>query len=86
MTPPTPPLEYLLECSLQSLRDLELAALDRSAQSLKRAKLELDEAVAQRELAGVARWLVENRAGILDAARRTLDAQAVLEFPQRKRA
>ena len=80
MNKPLPSLEYLLECSEMSLRDLELAALDRAAQCKKRAKMELDESVAQQEAAGVARWLIDNRAGILDAARRTLDAQEVLPF------
>lgn len=86
MTPPFPSLDFLLETSDRTIRELELAALDRHAQALKRAKLEMDEAIAQRELAGVCRWLIDNRAGILDAARRTVDLQVPLEFPQRKTA
>jgi hypothetical protein len=83
---PLPPLEYLFECSVVSLQDLEMAALNRSANCLKRAKIEWDEAVAQREVAGVARWFIENRAHILKQARNTVDTQVVLVFPERKRA
>ena len=62
-----PPLEYLLDCSTKSLQDLELSALNRSQQCLKAAKMEWDEAVAQRECAGVARWLIENRKELLES-------------------
>lgn len=86
MNPPLPPTEYLLSCSEMSLRDLELAALDRAAQARKRGRLENEQADANIELAGITRWLIENRAEILDTARRTLDLQVPLEFPQRKRA
>src|SRR5439155_9605990 len=44
----------------------------RSSNALKRAKEEMDEAVAQREVAGVVRWLMENREVLLEAARRTI--------------
>jgi len=64
---PLPPLEYLLDCSTKSLQDLELAALNRSQQCLKAAKMEWDEAVAQMECAGVARWLLENRKELLES-------------------
>ena len=80
MNPSLPPTEYLLSCSEMSLRDLELAALDRAAQCRKRSQIERNEADAQIEQAAVARWLIENRAGMLEAFRRTLDAQTVLEF------
>lgn len=84
--PSFPPLEFLLESSDRTIRELELAALDRSAQALKRSKLEFDEALAQRELAGVARWLIENRAELLAFTRRTLDAQTAIPFPARRTA
>jgi hypothetical protein len=86
--PPVPSLEFLFSCSETSLHDLELAGLDRSAQHFKAAKLELEEALAQREIAGVARWLIENRGKIFATARATLEAQTVFEFPSatRKRA
>jgi len=76
-----PPLNYLLECSAASLGDLELAALARSANCLKQARLEWEEAVAQREAAGVVRWLMENREALLGVARMTLDAQASHQLP-----
>ncbi len=81
-----PPLEYLFECSEQSLQDLELASLNRSANCLKTAKAEWEQSVTQRECAGVARWLLEHREEIKATARRTVDAQAVISFPDRKRA
>lgn len=76
-----PSLNYLLECSVASLYDLELAALVRSANCLKQARLEWEEAVAQREAAGVTRWLIENREALLEVARKTLDAQASHQLP-----
>ena len=82
MTDPTlPSLEYLLECSKQSLADLELMALNLSANCLRVARAEWEQAVAQREVAGVARWLLENREEILATARRTIEAQGVIAFP-----
>lgn len=75
-----PSMEYLLECSTSTLHELELSSLDRSAQALKRAKLEMEEAVAQREAAGVARYFIEHRGELLEAARRTLEAEPVLPF------
>lgn len=80
MNPPLPPMEYLLSCSETSLRDLELAALDRAAQCKKRARIEFLEAIAQQEAAGVARYFIEHRSELLEAARRTLEAEPVLPF------
>lgn len=74
-----PSLDYLLGCSENGLRDIELAALNRSANCLKAARLELEEAIAQREAAGVARWLIENRGRILEQASRTVEIKG--EFP-----
>ena len=68
-----PFLDYLLRCRMQSLHDLELASLNRSGNHLKAAKLEGDEAVAHREIAGIARWLIENREQILERASRTVE-------------
>ncbi len=74
--PSLPPLEYLLECSVTSLQSLELACLNRSQHSLKTARMELEESVAQRECAGVARWLIDNRRALLDVPTRALDARS----------
>lgn len=79
--PALPSLEFLLTCNRTSLYDLELAALNRSAQHFKAARLELEEAVAQREIAGVARFMIEHRDAILAVARQTLEPQTVFEFP-----
>ena len=70
--PSLPPLEYLLECSVTSLQSLELACLNRSQHSLKTARMELEESVAQRECAGVVRWLIENRQSLLSVSQHTL--------------
>jgi hypothetical protein len=71
--PSLPPFEYLLECSTVSLHDLEIACLERSQRSLKMVRLELEQSVAQRECAGVARWLIENRHTLLSFSAHTLD-------------
>jgi len=76
-----PSLNYLLECSVASLCDLELAALARSSNCLKQAKLEWEEAVAQREVAAVARWLIENRDALLQMTARTVDVRPVEDLP-----
>src|SRR6266576_2134873 len=67
-----PDLDFLLSHSHATLCELELISLSRSSNALKRAKDEMDEAVAQREVAGVVRWLMENREVLLEAARRTI--------------
>jgi hypothetical protein len=76
-----PSLKYLLYCSRESLRDLELVALNRPNNCLRVAKTEWDEAVAQREIAGVARWLVEHRDELLQLTSRTVEAREVPELP-----
>ena len=81
VSPQWPSLQYLLTCEKQSLYDLELAALNRSANCLRVAKTEWDEAVAQREIAGVARWLIENRDALMQMTSRTVDVQPVEELP-----
>ena len=78
-----PPIEYLLDCSLKSLEDLELAALNRSQQCLKAARAEFEEACAQREAAGVARWLRENRETLLG---RRKESEEVIKMKERKSA
>jgi hypothetical protein len=77
-----PPLEYLLDCSEKSLADLELACLNRSQQCLKAAKSEWEEAAAQREAAGVARWLMTNRRELLRQA--SVEVRDTVLFPQSK--
>lgn len=85
--PALPSLSYLLDCSEQSLQDVELACLNRSQQCLKAARGEWEEALAQREAAGVARWLIDNRRELLKQASLTLEgAQSTIPFPQRKSA
>ena len=76
-----PSLRYLLNCSRQSLYDLELASLNRSSNCLRAARLEWEEAIAQREIAGVARWLIENRDALLQMTARTVDVRPLEELP-----
>jgi hypothetical protein len=83
--PALPSIEFLLECGDISLGNLELAALDRSAKRLKAARLEWNDAVDQLAFAQVVRYFREHRGEILAMARRTLDAQPVLEFPEARR-
>src|SRR5438093_10583910 len=72
-----PDLEFLFGHSHSTLCSLELAALNRSSEHLRRAEAEMNEAVAQREVAGVARWLIENRETLLEAAHNSLPVIAV---------
>lgn len=81
-----PRLEWLLETSKRELQELELASLNRSQRAIKTARLEWEEALAQRSVAEVARWLIENREAMLEMGRRTIDQQEVLVFPERKSA
>jgi hypothetical protein len=84
---PLPSLEYLFSCSNQSLAELELSCLNRSQQCAKAAKQEWDEALAQREAAGVARWLMENRKELLKMACLTLEGkQGTIPFPAQRRS
>jgi hypothetical protein len=76
-----PSLEYLLSCSRGTLCDLELHSLARSANHLKTAKREWEEASAQIEVAGVARWLIENRDQLLEQCSRTLAVSTTPEYP-----
>lgn len=66
---------------MQELRDLELAALGRAANHLRTARLQWEEATAQQQVAGVARWLIETRDLLLEQASRTVEIKAEPEFP-----
>lgn len=81
-----PPIEWLLDVSDNTLMELQLAALNRSAKHTKASKAELQAAVTQAAIAEVAQYMRENRKAIMELARRTLDQQAVISFPERKRA
>lgn len=81
-----PKLEWLLESSDSSLQSLELACLNRSQQALKVARIESEEALAQRAMAELARWLLENRRELIRQAGITVEAQTAIPFPERKRA
>ena len=79
-------LPYLLECSENTLQDLELKWLDLEAQCRKRAEAELDQAVAYREGAGVCRFLITHRSDLIDLAKTIVDGkQRLLHFPEFKR-
>lgn len=78
-----------MSCSNMALQDLELAALNRSTNCRKRAEREQAESISQRDVAAVARFLIDHRSELLEEARRTIEAeqvQTVLEFPARKMA
>lgn len=81
-----PPIEWLLDVSENTLMDLQLAALGHSAKHTKAAKAEWQAAITQAAIAEVAAYLREHREEILEIARRTLDTQTVISFPERKRA
>jgi hypothetical protein len=82
-----PKPEELFGYSRTTLQDLQIASLDRAARALKAAKHSWNEAVREEAIAAVAAYFLEHREGMLEAARRTVEVQSVLEFPQgRKRA
>lgn len=68
-----PALDFLLEASVTSLEDLELASLNRSANLSKTLKRELDTWVEQVASAAVARWVIENRERLFREANRTVE-------------
>ena len=76
-----PPIEHLIGSSESELQQLELAALDLSAQCVKRAEAELKQAVAHREAAGVYRWLINEREKLIRLSRTIADGkQGMLRF------
>ena len=81
-----PPLDWLFDCSKTTLQDFELAELARGAKNLKTAKAAWDEARRNFAAADTAGYMRAHREEILEIAKRTIDAQAVMEFPARKRA
>jgi hypothetical protein len=82
-----PPLTYLVECSESALQDLELKSLSLAAQCSKRAKAEMEQAIAHRETAGVCRFLLEHRSELIDLAKLVADnKQRLLMFAERKSA
>ena len=81
-----PPVEWLLDVSNATLGDLELAELDRGSKRLKAAKAEWNAAVEHFAKAEVARYFRDHRLEMLELARRTIDTQSVLTFPEKKRA
>ena len=60
-----PPLSFLLEASRTSLQDLELAALNRSANLGKAVRSELQQWIEQSAAAMLARWMIEHREELL---------------------
>ena len=73
--PAMPPLSFLLEASMGSLQDLELAALNRSSNLGKAAKEEIQQWIEQSAVAMLARWMMSNR----DALREALQATEIQE-------
>lgn len=81
-----PPIEWLLDVSNATLGDLELAELDRGSKRLKAAKAEWSAAVEHFAKAEAARYFRDHREELLEIARRTIDTQTLISFPERKLA
>jgi hypothetical protein len=81
-----PPIEWLFDCSNTTLQDLELAALNRAQRHMKALKADTEAAVNQLATAELARYMREHREEMIEIARRTIEGQAVIPFPVRKRA
>ena len=77
-----PSVEHVISCSLSELQQLELAALDLHSQCVKRAERELKQAIGHREVAGVYRFLIDQREELIRLAKGVVDGrQWVLRFP-----
>lgn len=82
----TLPLEFLLSASDQTLTDTQLASFDRGSRHLRAAKVDWNAAIDEFVNAELAAIFRERRAEILEKARKTIEAQSVIAFPERKRA
>lgn len=68
-----PDLNFLFEVSVRSLQEVELAALNRSANLSKAVKHELDLWVEKEAEAMLARWFLDNREALLQAALKRIE-------------
>lgn len=76
-----PSLEYLFDCSVGTLQEIELKMLDLASQAEKRAKQELTQAVSYRGKADIFRFLIEQRSDMIDLAKLVVDGkQRLLRF------
>ncbi len=62
---PIPSIDFLLDASLRSLQDLELAAHNRASNLAKGLKVEIDEWIEQEATALLARWMLTHRETLL---------------------
>lgn len=64
---PLPSLDFLLEASLRSLEDLELASRNHAANLSKALRRELEAWIEQEAAAMLARWMIDNREALFRA-------------------
>jgi hypothetical protein len=85
--PALPSLDFLLDCKNPKsiLQEVELSSLEMESNCGKRAEDELEKARKYAELAGSARWLIENLEPMLDRVRNEIRMQEVLEFPSEEK-
>lgn len=77
-----PKPELMFDFSHNTLRDLQMASLDRAARHLKSAKLAWNEAVREEAIGVLALYFLQHREEMLEAARRTIEVKATLTFPE----
>jgi hypothetical protein len=80
--PTLPSVHDLFGLSRISLQDLVLTARDRASRHLKVAKTEWHAAVMEEATAVAAEYILQAKEELLDEARRTLEVQSAIEFPQ----
>lgn len=73
-----PPIDFLLVCSVTSLRDFELNRLNHAANLRKQLRIVADELLQAEAEAASARWLIEYRDQLVAA--RSNDSQMEIEF------
>jgi hypothetical protein len=70
---PIPPLEAFAGASLVSLQEMELRALNQSANFSKTVRLEMEHWVEQLAVAMIARWMIEQKRAAAPAPPRQLE-------------
>jgi hypothetical protein len=75
------PVEFLMDCSVLSLKSFELTCLERASSARKELRVLMEALIEIQAQANFARWMLEHRAELLELARtnalqKTLDYSA----------
>lgn len=86
--PAIPPLDFVLEASLTSLQDFELASLNRRANLSRAVMIEIDQWIEESARAMLARWMLTYREKLLaaGAAVNNANLQEVFERSRQRKS